>query len=1256
MFSRRRSRGDKPTRKTRGRSSVPAAFPQTDSSASESGEGTSAHGTAPGFGTVFDPTVWPPSSGGAAQTSGRVAPAAGTPSVELDPLAGTLYSSSARAEQTDVDRAASGKSKGFTFTFPSLPRLWDAFPRNLAPPWNRMPSQDPGPPAARGAEEQGQEGPARRSLWTLGWGRKEEAGMGGADRTRPGPEPGRVGKPGRGWIFGGAGRWRGSAAGSEREAPALPWDKGGDFSQWRGERMESVAGGNGASRLSYRDPGSITIDEHQAPSKQSQATPTRSDSSDNMELGSEDTDRNLGQTGKDVDRQIGSKFRTANEPQPTFGQETTPVKKAKWTFTSDMAEALDQPDTDPSAAIRQTLRGYTDITLRRVTEFYRQRIEEAIEEYIEAVSLMILHKIKSHEDLYREIQRLVKDGSHRRATEHLLDSVMESGAQAGRVMWETFIKMKLTNPKLSNILQEIESKGASLRMEVSQSLMEPKVSNYLKDVQTQYKSFLLRASEDFWVDTVGGKRERFCLEECYTEQVIVVSGPERGVAGHSLTARGKRREEGQRKLIKSQWETVRIGQLFRSSFGKSSLSGTVVVSGPAGSGKTTMVRKIVRDWADGKAYQQFHFVFLFNFRDLNSVAGRTSLKKLILNSYPHFGNSVERLWEQPQGLLFILDSLEEFKEKIDFEGPKGNALPEHQCFHPECLCEVSDIVRCLIRQDVLKGCSVLLTTRPTELQRLRNAGINLWAEIVGFLREQRKEFLAKYFGDRSLAEAAFTYLEQNEVLYSMCDNPSYCRIICSSLAPGLQRMQATQETLPTTVTQLFASYTSNIFKNHQFNIYKRHAVSAEQIRDLVLRTGQLAYLGICQNIHVFHERHLNSCNVERSCALPGFLTQHTDPNSSQALFSFVHVTLQEFMAALGQYLTADPQSLAQLLTELLDSPQADPQFKMFLRFTAGLSSPGSARILKDLLGPLPHETTCSVIDWVKTQVEVSSTKRRLLESMYYLFESQHTGLMQLAVGLRGTLTLGDDFPGNAIPLSPLDCSVLGSVIQRCGEVQELNLSNCGLGTEGIQRLASALHKCKVLRLRGNNLTDDGVNLLSETLKREDCKIQQLDLSSNGISHTGAQELAKGLSSNSSLTQLNLSRNKLGDTGMTDLCEALSSPQCKIQSLLICENLIRGNIIEKLVSTLSTNRSLTSLNLNKNKLGDRGIRLVAAVLGQRSCTLQTLELQWNRFSADGLRFLQSLNRPGLCVQVYTSIMSGGLKHCSQANKERKSTDD
>uniref|UniRef100_UPI00398ED40E NACHT, LRR and PYD domains-containing protein 3-like n=1 Tax=Pristiophorus japonicus TaxID=55135 RepID=UPI00398ED40E len=1002
-------------------------------------------------------------------------------------------------------------------------------------------------------------------------------------------------------------------------------------------------------------------------------------------------------------RKTGASGQSDEDMDTTLGDGVSSAKKAKQTHISlevlrDVFSHIDS-STDPRASIRLTLKDYSDIQLRRVTEFYRPRIEQAIEECVEGISLAIFRELKLNGQVYTEIQQLARDGCNQLASKRLLDTVMESGLRAGRAMWETFVMMQITKPKLRKIMREIESKGASLPLEVSRSLMEPRVSNYLKEIQVQHRKILREKNGSLKVNVIGGKTLKFSLEKRYTEPVIIHTHPDQSLSGQLRTVRGRKREEGQRKVIKVEHETVRISQLFRSSFGKNSQSGTAVVSGPAGIGKSTMVQKLVHDWAAGKIYPQFQFVFLFKFRDLNSIKGRTSIKQLILDSYPYFGTEIERLWEEPQGLLFIWDSLEEFKEKIDFTDWKRNNLNEHQCFHPECQCEVSDIVRCLIQQKVLGGCSVLVTTRPTELGSLREAEINLWAEIVGFLTEQRREYFKKYFTDQRLAEEALTYVEQHDILYSMCDNPSYCRVIADSLAPRLRQMQGRQETLPTTITQLFASYIMNIFTNHEFNIYKHHDVSAEQARELLLRTGEMAYLGICHNITVFNENHLTYCRLERSQALPGYVTEQLNPDTSESFFSFIHITVREFVAALAKYLTVDPQGL----TQLLDSAGSDDRFRTWLRFIVGLTSAASAQILAECLGPLPDQTTRRVIDWVKgrTESNLKNThtvlgKRKLLESLYYLSESQHKGLMRLTVGLGETLTLGDDFPYSAIRLMPVDCIVLATVIDPCDGLLELNLNHCGLGPEGIQRLAPTLHKCKVLRLRGNNLTDKGVKLLSAILRRADCKIQTLDLCSNGISHTDGQHLAKGLEGNSSLTQLYLSKNTLGDTGVKDLCVALNSPHCKIQTLELCDNLIRGRVVDQLTSILSHNRSLTCLKLNNNKLGELRLKLLSATLSQQGCPIHTLELegngitdtdteeltvtpiantslaklnlsnnmltdrsiralhylvashtclgeirlQRNKFSSDGASYLQSLSnqRAGLCVEVYTTMVS------------------
>ncbi|XP_038656893.1 NACHT, LRR and PYD domains-containing protein 3-like isoform X4 [Scyliorhinus canicula] len=454
----------------------------------------------------------------------------------------------------------------------------------------------------------------------------------------------------------------------------------------------------------------------------------------------------------------------------------------------------------------------------------------------------------------------------------------------------------------------------------------------------------------------------------------------------------------------------------------------------------------------------------------------------------------------------------------------------------------------------------------------------------------------------------------------MCDNPSYCRIICYSLGPGLRQMQGAQTTLPTTVTQLFAAYLYNIFKNHEFNISKHHDLRAEQIRDVIIRTGQMGYMGIDHNITQFNEKQLNDFKLEQSHTLPGFLVEHPDP--SQSIFTFIHMTLQEFIAAVAKYLTVDPQSLAQLLA----SAESNVRFRTFLRFMVGLASSGSDRILGEIVGQLPNQTRNTMIDWVKKQTEnnLSNTqnnftaqskasKSKLLESLYYLFELQNTGLMQQTVGLGAALTLGHDFPYNAIRLMPMDCIVMASVLDHCYDVQELNLNNCCVGAEEIQRLVPVLHKFKVL-----------------------------SLGSNRISHTDFQQLTMALTNNSSLIQLYLNKNQVGDTGVRYLCEALNSFGCRIQTLELEGNGITDTYTEELAVIPLRNTSMTRVNLANNLLTDRSVCSLQTLI-QRHTYLQEIGLQRNKFRPDGGLHLQSLSdlRPGLRVDVYSTIMSKGL---------------
>ncbi|XP_032872747.1 NACHT, LRR and PYD domains-containing protein 3-like [Amblyraja radiata] len=213
----------------------------------------------------------------------------------------------------------------------------------------------------------------------------------------------------------------------------------------------------------------------------------------------------------------------------------------------------------------------------------------------------------------------------------------------------------------------------------------------------------------------------------------------------------------------------------------------------------------------------------------------------------------------------------------------------------------------------------------------------------------------------------------------------------------------------------------------------------------------------------------------------------------------------------------------------------DGRFEVFLRFVAGLSSSRTAWILEEFLGKFPHQTICRVSDWVKGEVKrragntrSDAGKRRLLNTMHYLFESQNPALAQQTLGSVETLSFSE------LGLTPIDCVVLSHAIRLCDTIKRLNLWNCRIQCEGLQRLGPVLHKCQDLGLGGNDLGDSGVKLVSAALRNPHCKIQALRLDSVGLTDSGAEDLVSALSTNTSLTKLNLTGNSLTDRSVPAL--------------------------------------------------------------------------------------------------------------------------
>ncbi|XP_072891500.1 uncharacterized protein [Hemitrygon akajei] len=452
-------------------------------------------------------------------------------------------------------------------------------------------------------------------------------------------------------------------------------------------------------------------------------------------------------------------------------------------FAYSIAGGIDKPEF----TISDLLAPGGEYQLYQLTNFYKDRLQQAIEEKVERLGWMLTKKRHFSRDQNEKVTELTEKGKRAESSRLVLSLVMGKGSRALRAMWESFLMWRTELPKLDRILREIQELGPDPQeyMNIAQGLSE--LPPQLRDVQQKHKETLREQTETLRVNTIlmTEKVKFFQLVGQYAELTVISTVRDRRLMEHELLARGRHHEEWRLKHLRGELEKIRTDQLLQSSFSRSkSKSGSsAAVAGVPGIGKTTMVQKIVYDWATGKIYQQYHFVFSLKFRDLNSFIRKINLSKLVLFFYPYLRNDLKTLWKDPDGLLFIFDGLDEFKDTIDFTDRRRNKERRSTCTDPEFKCKVSDIVYSLIQGKLLPGCSVLLTTRPSALHLLQKAKISIWVEIMGFVGEERKQYFIRHFKNQKVAEAVFKHVKENEILYTMSYNPSYCWILALTLGP-----------------------------------------------------------------------------------------------------------------------------------------------------------------------------------------------------------------------------------------------------------------------------------------------------------------------------------------------------------------------------------------------------------------------------------------------------------------------------------------
>lgn len=170
----------------------------------------------------------------------------------------------------------------------------------------------------------------------------------------------------------------------------------------------------------------------------------------------------------------------------------------------------------------------------------------------------------------------------------------------------------------------------------------------------------------------------------------------------------------------------------------------------------------------------------------------------------------------------------------------------------------------------------------------------------------------------------------------------------------------------------------------------------------------------------------------------------------------------------------------------------------------------------------------------------------------------------LAAGLKGSNVEALDLTETG--LGKEGVQAFGAILKHC-PVQSLNLAGNTLGVQAGQALACALHTSKLtsLNLSNNWLRDEGVAALAAALR--DSPLASLQLHCNSSGAEGACALAASLSK-SSMTSLDLSGNFIGQRGAEALLDILGDSP--VIELLLENYAVKDQTLRQIQGLLDSN--------------------------------------------------------------------------------------
>ncbi|XP_072895122.1 NACHT, LRR and PYD domains-containing protein 3-like [Hemitrygon akajei] len=663
---------------------------------------------------------------------------------------------------------------------------------------------------------------------------------------------------------------------------------------------------------------------------------------------------------------------------------------------------------------------------------------------------------------------------------------------------------------------------------------------------------------------------------------------------------------------------IELDRLFEPSADQPKAPMTVVTRGIAGIGKSVLVQKLICDWATGAALCKYDFIFRFSFRELSllsTVKKEISLPDLVKQHYPHIENCESILANESIQSMFIIDGLSDGELELDFNKCMV-------CRDVNMAVTPATLLINLIKGQLVPSATIWITTRAGTQNAIPESFITRMTEIKGFQDPEKEAYFRMRCKDDQLVERIIQVVKKQRSLFFMCLVPAFCCTLFAVLEAVLK--SAGMDEIPQTLTEVYSQFLVYLIiyqqgKNEQAKGSERTKILQSK-QNSVFALGKLAFEKSSKDATqtvLFSQKDLEDNGIDIAFVCGGLCKEIAGENE-QTNYSFVHLVVQEYFAALYVFLSYhnhkknafgkklklyEKLSYSLICKEACKSAVKKGCQEFFLRFLCGLGTQKSQEFLRGLVAvDTAKDDSPKLAKFLKKTLQKRIPPEQTINILHCLNELNDISALD---DIKAAFKTGTFKSGS---LSPAQCAALAFALQMSEEnYQELDLSIYKLPSIGIQRLLLIANYFSGIKLSGANIKDTGMKILSGVMKRQDCKLQSLKLDGNNLTHKSCEQLVEVLPTNQSITFLDLSDNNIQDKGVSLLCDALTKENCTLQILRVCNNKLTASCSEQLASMINTNKTLTELDISFNRIGEEGLKRLCEALKNEECKLEKLGL-------------------------------------------------